>query len=143
MQTFVVVGMFGFVLQLAVLYWLATVVRLPYGLATLLAVEAAIVHNFFWHERITWADRRREAGSSAQRLLRFHLGTGLTSLLGNLAVTTFAVEALHLPALLANAMAVGTTSLANFLVADRYVFSSTSATVIVAAIFLGSASSLA
>ena len=125
------------------LHWLSNTWHWPYVPATLVAVESAILHNFFWHERITWDDRRREAGSSAQRLLRFHLGTGLTSLLGNLAVTTFAVEALHFPTLLANAMAVGTTSLANFLVADRYVFSSTSATVIVAAIFLGPASSLA
>jgi len=127
-HVFVLVGIFGFVLQLVVLYWLVALVRLPYELATLLAVESAVVHNFVWHERITWADRQREGGSLAQRLLRFQLGNGLTSLLGNLALTTFAVEALHLPTLLANATAVAATSVANFLIADRYVFGARTST---------------
>ncbi len=29
-----------------------------YLVATALAVEMAVLHNFFWHRRWTWADRR-------------------------------------------------------------------------------------
>jgi putative flippase GtrA len=92
-----------------------------YPLATLVAVEAAILHNFFWHERWTWADRP-EPGPAIQRLLRFHLATGVTSLVGNVVATALAVEVLHLPTLFANTLAVATMSLANFLISDRWVF---------------------
>jgi putative flippase GtrA len=129
---FIGVGCMGFVLQMGVLFWLTHVWRWPYVPATLVAVEAAIVHNFFWHERRTWADRQPR-GAQHLRLLRFHLGTGLTSIAGNIIVTMLAVEAFHLPALAANAIAVAVTSVGNFMVADRWVFSRTSIAILTVA----------
>jgi putative flippase GtrA len=51
------VGAIGIGVQLAVLVGLKSGLHLSYLLATALAVEAAVVHNFLWHERYTWADR--------------------------------------------------------------------------------------
>jgi alkanesulfonate monooxygenase SsuD/methylene tetrahydromethanopterin reductase-like flavin-dependent oxidoreductase (luciferase family) len=51
------VGVLGFLVQLAALVLLMGRFRWGFGPATVLAVEAAVVHNFFWHERWTWADR--------------------------------------------------------------------------------------
>ena len=56
---FNLVGGFGIVVQLAALLGLKSGLHLGYLPATALAVEAAVIHNFFWHERYTWADRVR------------------------------------------------------------------------------------
>jgi putative flippase GtrA len=121
-SAFLAVGALGFVVQLGTLFLLTSVWAWPYAAATLVAVEAAVLHNFAWHERWTWHDRFPSRDGLASRLARFHVGTGLTSLAGNLVVTTMMVELLGMPPLLANACAVGVTSVANFLVADRWVF---------------------
>jgi putative flippase GtrA len=121
---FVAVGTLGFLLQLSIVASLATAWQWPYLVATAVAVEAAVLHNFAWHERWTWGDRARGAVFSRrlQRLARFQLGTGLASIGGNLLVTSALVELLHVPPVAANAIAVGVISAVNFIVADRWVF---------------------
>ena len=59
------IGIAGAAVQLTALK-LLSVVGVHYLIATALAVEAAVLHNFFWHCRWTW----KETGGS---LLRFHL----------------------------------------------------------------------
>ena len=119
---FAAVGAGGFVLQMAVLYLIEHLLRWPYLLATMLAVEAAVLHNFLWHERWTWHDRHDTGAVRWRRLVRYHLGTGVASIAGNLFITMVGVEWIGLPTLAANAAAVAATSVANFLVADRWVF---------------------
>ena len=51
------VGGIGIGVQLGALAALRSWLKLDYLLATGLAVEIAVVHNFLWHERYTWADR--------------------------------------------------------------------------------------
>lgn len=53
------VGGIGIVVQFAVLFFLKSVAHLNYLFATALAVEAAVIHNFVWHERFTWVDRTK------------------------------------------------------------------------------------
>jgi putative flippase GtrA len=113
------VGAGGFVVQLLALYGLAA--ALPYPLATALAVEAAILHNFLWHERWTWADRPASSRRLA-RFVRFNGSTALISMAGNVALMWLFVGRLHLPVLAANLLAVLTLSVVNFVCADRLVF---------------------
>ena len=54
---FNVVGGIGIVVQFAALFLLKSVLHFNYLAATAIAVEAAVVHNFVWHEQFTWADR--------------------------------------------------------------------------------------
>jgi putative flippase GtrA len=115
------VGAGGFVVQAASLYALDAA-GLPYPVATALAVEAAILHNFLWHERWTWADRSAPGGRLG-RLLRFNGSTALISIGGNVALMSLFVGRFHLPLLAANLLAVLTLSVLNFLSADRLVFS--------------------
>ncbi|MFN7984799.1 MAG: GtrA family protein [Vicinamibacterales bacterium] len=124
LRAFMIVGVFGFVVQMGVLFLLASQWHVPYLIATALAVETAVLHNFVWHQRWTWADRSHEVErvASVTRLVRFNLGTGLTSIIGNVLGTAVGVELLHLPAVAANAAAVAATTVANFLIADRWVF---------------------
>jgi putative flippase GtrA len=122
---FYAVGAAGIGVQLAALAFFKRVLGVGYLPATALAVEAALLHNFFWHERWTWADRTRSlpAGRTG-RLIRFHLTTGVLSILGNLAFMQVLVGRLHVPYVAANALAIALCSLLNFLAADRLVFRS-------------------
>ena len=120
---FNLVGAIGIVVQLAVLGILNGILKLDYLPATALAVEAAVLHNFLWHERFTWADRasvtRRQA---LLRLVRFNLTTGAVSILGNLLLMRLLVGQAHLPALAANLASIAGCSLVNFLVSEYIVF---------------------
>jgi putative flippase GtrA len=114
------VGAGGIAVQLAVLAVLKSGLELNYLLATALAVEAAIVHNYFWHERFTWLDR--PTGNAGLRFLKFNLTTGMFSIAGNVVLMRCFVSGLHLNYLLANMLTIATCSLVNFLVSDRFVF---------------------
>jgi putative flippase GtrA len=120
---FNLVGAIGIVVQLAVLGILNGVLTVGYLPATALAVEAAVLHNFLWHERFTWADRasvtRRQA---LLRLVRFNLTTGAVSILGNLLLMKLLVGQAHVPALAANLASIAGCSLVNFLVSEYVVF---------------------
>ncbi|MEP6960491.1 MAG: GtrA family protein [Acidobacteriota bacterium] len=109
------VGIAGAAVQLSVL-WLLQRAGLHYLIATALAVEVAVLHNFYWHVRWTW--KGREAS-----LLRFHLANGLLSVVSNLIWMRIFTGWLGVPAIPANLLAVALTSIANFLLGDRWVFS--------------------
>jgi putative flippase GtrA len=134
---FNLVGALGILLQLAAVALLVGVLGVHYIVATALAIEMAVLHNFAWHERWTWRDRhasrsaptpandggrRTEKGLLAFRCLAFHAGNGCVSLLGSLALLPLLVGVLHLHYLVANIGTIGATGLLNFLISDRVVF---------------------
>src|SRR5437879_13433150 len=81
------IGGMGIIVQLATLGVLTHGLDLNYLLGTALAVEAAVFHNFLWHEQYTWADRAPvSARESIAWLLRFNLPTGVFSTLGSVAL---------------------------------------------------------
>jgi putative flippase GtrA len=88
--------------------------------ATGLAVEAAVIHNFLWHERFTWVDRAAQA--SLVRFLKFNLTTGAFSILGNLVMMRLLVGAGKVNYLLANMITIAACSVVNFVVSDSFVF---------------------
>ena len=119
------VGGMGVLVQMMALFFLQGVLQVNYLAATAIAVEAAVVHNFLWHERFTRADRTKLAPEwrrSMLRLLRFNLSNGTISILGNLALMHRLVGRLRMNYLVANAIAIMLCSLANFLVSDSWVF---------------------
>jgi putative flippase GtrA len=120
---FNVVGGMGIGVQFAVLFLLRSALHFNYLLATALAVEAAVLHNFIWHEQFTWSDRVIPSwGSSLPRLVRFNLTTGAVSILGNLALMKVMVGLGDINYLAANAVAIVLCSLANFLVSEGWIF---------------------
>ena len=115
------VGAMGFVVQMTTLMMLTVLGMSPLA-ATCLAVEAAVLHNFAWHERWTWGDRRHASSGAGGRLVRFNLTNGLTSILGSAVLVVIMVYGLGLNVILANVLTVVALSLANFLIADSWVF---------------------
>jgi putative flippase GtrA len=121
---FNLVGAMGMVVQLGTLAVFARVATAHYLWASTLAVELALLHNFVWHTRYTWSDRRGSAPLRMQ-LLRFHLSTGLVSLLSNLVLMRLLVASAHLPVLAANLLAIICCGALNYCVGDAWTFAAT------------------
>ena len=121
---FTVVGILGYGVQTAVLWLLVGRLGMAVVPATLVATEAAVLHNFAWHLHWTWADRPAGPGAAVARLLRFNVSNGGFSLAGGAAIMALLVNALGVHYLVANLVAVLAISIANFLASDRFVFTS-------------------
>jgi putative flippase GtrA len=118
---FNLVGVFGMGVQLTALAVLSRCLPHHVLLATAVAIELTLLHNFTWHVRYTWRDRG-DGGSVMQRLTRFQLSNGLVSIAGNLAVMHVLVSKTHLPVVAANVVAILSCSVANFWLGDRWAF---------------------
>jgi putative flippase GtrA len=108
------VGILGAGIQLAAL---AVMLRLHvhYLVATVLAIEVALLHNYVWHRRWTWAG---QGGS----LWRFHLSNGIISFVSNLILMRWFAGSLHFPPVPANLAAIVITSFVNYALALKWVF---------------------
>ncbi len=121
--TFNLVGIMGVGVQIMTLVMLRGWSHMDYLPATALAVEAAILHNFVWHERWTWVDRTTSHDSSRlARLLRFNLTIGVLSIGENLLFMELLVGRLEVHYLVANLITIASCSVLNFVASDRLVF---------------------
>lgn len=120
---FNVVGAAGIAVQLVTLAVLVRVLQVPVLAATALAVEAAILHNFAWHQRWTWKDRPVDSvRDAAIRLARFHALNGAVSLGGNLLLVWVLTRAFRIDPVGASAAAIACCALVNFVASELLVF---------------------
>lgn len=133
---FNIVGAAGIAVQLGTLAALVRGFHVPVLLATALAVEAAVLHNFVWHQRWTWKDRPvHSARDAAGRLARFHVLNGAVSMGGNLLLVALLTRVLGMDPVIASAAAIACCALVNFVASESLVFRS--ATVLALAATLG------
>jgi putative flippase GtrA len=119
---FAMVGAVGIVVQMAALQGLTTL-GCDYMWATGLAIEAAVLNNFSWHQRFTWSDRGdSRLAETGIRMLRFHLSNGAISILGSLLLIRWLVGQFGIKVLVANLLTIAACSVGNFLASDRWVF---------------------
>lgn len=120
---FYTIGAIGMVVQLVVIALLHHIFNMHYLLATFFGVEAAVVQNFIWHEKWTWAHRpsvtRKE---TLVRLLKFNLTTGIFSVAGNLILMRILVGALHVQVMIANIITIAACAIVNFAITHFFVF---------------------
>lgn len=122
-MAFSAVGFLGSFVHLGLLLLLTTYLKAHYLVATAVAVEVTVLHNFLWHEHWTWADRTgRAAGGRWRRLLWFNLATGCVSIAGNLVLMRLYAGILDIPIPLAALFSIASCWIANFLASDRLVF---------------------
>ena len=114
------VGAAGVAAQLGTLWFLTRVLGMEYIIATMVAVEAAVLHNFAWHEAWTW--RGMPIAGRWRRLARFHIANGFVSIAANVLLTWVLKQWLGLPLLMSNALAVVAMALLNFVLAEAWVF---------------------
>lgn len=117
---FALVGCLGTTVQLVTMSVLSKALHMPIVPATLLSVELALLHNFWWHQKYTWAER--QAADCLQRLWRFHLANGVVSLLGNGALSYLFVTRLRMPGIAATLAAIALCAFANFALAERWIY---------------------
>jgi putative flippase GtrA len=118
---FNLVGAMGMAVQLIALAAFNHIAPGHYLCASAAAIELTLLHNFIWHIKYTWRDRRGDLGVFAQ-LIRFHLSNGLVSMLGNLVLMRILVQEGHLPVLAANSIAILCCSIVNFSLGDQWAF---------------------
>jgi putative flippase GtrA len=118
---FSLVSALGIGVQLATIWMLTEIAGMHYATATLAGVSAAVVHNFVWHRRWTWAERAAGAGVLVT-FAGFALGNGLVSIAGNLVLMVVLVGTFGVPAIVANSAAIAACGCVNFVVGDRLVF---------------------
>ena len=121
------VGALGICVQLLFVALLGSVAGMNSLVATALGVEAAVLHNYVWHEYFTWADRRQiQYGHTAfwRRLIAFNGTTGMVSIGGNLLLVWLLETYTHAPLVVANCTAIAACSGVNFAVNDRLIFRS-------------------
>jgi len=116
---FSAVGAMGIAVQVAVLAAL-THIHVHYLIATIAGVEAAVLHNFCWHQRFTWRDRG--VCNVWTRLARFHLSNAGISLVGNVVVMRVLVGVFRMPPIAANLFAIAVCAAVNYLASDYWVF---------------------
>jgi putative flippase GtrA len=133
---FNVVAALGIGVRLAIAWALVSGLGLHYLVGTTLAIEASILHNFFWHLRWTWGETGAPSGPRRAmstnhvffRRLAFHASNGLVSFLGAMVLMPMLVGSLGLHYLVANFIAVCVTGLLNFFLGDRLIFRTASQT---------------
>ncbi len=119
---FTVAGSSGILVDTAVLFAIVewSPVLLPLALSKAIAAEVAIINNFFWNDRWTFADRHPEDISSPTTSIRF-LKFNLICSLG-LVIAVAALYILHkglnVNLYLANVMAIVTAALWNFILSN-------------------------
>jgi putative flippase GtrA len=116
------VGVLGFVVQLGCLWALTHLMKVHYVLATAVAVELTILHNFAWHTRWTWVDRPTTLGATLGRFTWFNLTNGVISIVANTVITAALVEIWNAHYLVANTISVAACAVANFVVSDLFIF---------------------
>ena len=120
---FYIVGAAGIAVQLMAVAVLAGHLHIDYLIATPVAVEIAVLHNFYWHERFTWGDRSSDTRRQRfSRLFRFNVTTGAVSIFGTTVLMKLLVGRLGMPLMIGNMVAICACSLVNFLVSDQMVF---------------------
>jgi putative flippase GtrA len=127
---FSMAGATGFITQISLVALLVNLAHVQYLLATVIAVEVAIIVNYLWHEHYTWRDRVAGGTGAIGRFARFNLLTGLTSIAGSLVITAFLVEYATLSPMAANVVSVAVLSVVNFIGAGTLVFRSSAAVAI-------------
>ena len=117
------VGLLGVGVQLGLVALLAHGCGVSGLLATAIAVEVTVLHNFVWHQHWTWRDRpSATARDVAGRLVRFHLLNGAVSLSGNLAIVSVLGGQFAIDPVAANAVAIVVCSMINFAASEALVF---------------------
>lgn len=90
------VGGSGVAVNVGLLHVFTSLAGLDYRIASLAAIECAVVNNFLWNYFWTWRDRKAESKRSfVYMLLKFHLSSGFTALSVNWGLLLLLTGVLH------------------------------------------------
>ncbi len=131
---FSIVGGSGVVVNAGLFYLFTTGAAFDHKVASVIAIECAIINNFLWNYFWTWKDRKTESKRSfAYMLMKFNLSSGLIAFVVNFGLLVLLTDLLHvnyhLPisqvsnVFISNLIGIGCGTLANFFLSHYLVFS--------------------
>ena len=129
---FSIVGGSGVVVNVGLLHAFTALAGLDYRLASLAAIECAVVNNFLWNYFWTWRDRKTGSRRSfVYMLFKYHLSSGFTALVVNWGLLVLLTEVLHvnyhIPKVpnyhISNLIGIGFGTVVNFILGHFWVFS--------------------
>jgi dolichol-phosphate mannosyltransferase len=118
---FGIVGATGVGVNMGGLYLLAEFAGIPYFVGSPIAIELSILSNFWLNMVWTWKDRS-DTGTVWMKVWRYHVGAGLTAILGNYLILVGLTELFGINYLISNLIGIGVGTLSNFIVNDVWTF---------------------
>lgn len=120
--SFTFVGISGIFVNSAILYYAKEYLYVPIPIASLIAIQIAIINNFVWNHRFTWTDRDMK-GIKAIRigLIRFTLVSWIAGGL-NWVILLLLHHYVGIHYLLANLIAIFVASILNYFLNDLWTF---------------------
>ncbi|MCX6135417.1 MAG: GtrA family protein [Ignavibacteriales bacterium] len=118
---FGVVGASGVLVNVGCLYLLTEFARIPYFIASLIAIELSIISNFTINILWTWRDRS-EKGTLSTKLVRYHIGAGATAFLGNYLILVALTEFFGMHYMISNLIGIAVGTFSNYLINDLWTF---------------------
>lgn len=118
---FGIVGASGVAVNVGCLYLLAEFAKIPYFIASIVAIELSILSNFTVNLLWTWRDRSKE-GTLWTKIVRYHIGAGATAFLGNYLILIALTELLGMHYMISNLIGIAVGTVANYLINDLWTF---------------------
>jgi putative flippase GtrA len=129
---FSIVGGSGVAVNVGLLHVFTAAAGFDYRIASLAAIECAVVNNFLWNYFWTWRDRKTGSKRSfAYMLFKYHLSSGFTALVVNWGLLVLLTEVLHVNYHIhgvpdyhvSNLIGIGVGTVVNFVFGHFWVFS--------------------
>ncbi|WP_406247032.1 glycosyltransferase [Microbacterium sp. M] len=127
MSLFALIGLFGAVANLAIM-WLLTTAGMPYIWAAIVGAEATIIGNFLLQERFVFADMRSDARGLGARFAASFAFNNVEAAL-RIPIMALMVESWHISSVLATAISLVVAFFARFLFHSLVVYAPTRARV--------------
>lgn len=120
--TFTMVGVSGIVVNQAILYYAHESLMVPLAIASLMAIQIAIINNFIWNRKFTWTDRPMHGMQAIfTGLLRFTLVSWIAGGI-NWVVLLALTRFLGIHYMFANLIAILIASILNYFLNDLWTF---------------------
>jgi dolichol-phosphate mannosyltransferase len=129
---FGLVGGSGVVVNVGLLHAFTAYASMDYRIASIAAIECAVINNFLWNYFWTWRDRKTGSKRSfVYMLFKFHLSSGFTALIVNWGLLVLLTEVLkvdyHMAGVpnyhISNLIGIGFGAVVNFFIGHFWVFS--------------------
>jgi dolichol-phosphate mannosyltransferase len=118
---FGIVGASGVLVNVGCLYVLTEYTRVPYFVGSVIAIELSIISNFTINLLWTWRDRSEE-GTLWRKIVRYHIGAGVTAFLGNYLILVALTELFGVHYMISNLIGIAVGTFSNYLINDLWTF---------------------
>lgn len=119
---FGLVGTWGFVVNMFLLWFLTEKAGVYYLLSSIVAIEISLLNNYVLNDLWTWHDRGKEGRKEyLKRMLQYHV-TASAAMLTNLCVLWILTEIFHIYYLASNIFGILCGAALNFFLNDRWTF---------------------